>query len=321
MKKIIPLLLASLALIFATVGIGYSYISNKAAAALEEDHSEKKVYTRGDGTSAELKEDNQKLFRQYILTIPTPEIVAVPAQEVERQDFSPNADTVVDKNGYQTIPDNSTVTDVRVRKLRTKYFSIWIPGCWVGNVVAECRYIDQKSDESTYDADAVKDTISLRFYEKQNYEAYVAGENEDYPYATGLLTEFRYTSTENDNSWLKTSNYETYIGDGILGELSYNMFLYEIHNSNDLTSPEYEKVYSYLTKVNYPGCMVTSLKVTGGGKINFEDNIKSAYVDTWDDQAEGISLKSTVPEDGLLQSERELLKDDESATDIIPEST
>ena len=67
--------------------------------------------------------------------------------------------------------------------------------------------------------------------------------------------------------------------------------------------------------------MVTSLKVTGGGKINFEDNIKSAYVDTWDDQAEGISLKSTVPEDGLLQSERELLTDDESATDIIPEST
>lgn len=322
MKRIILLLLAALAIIFAAVGIGYGYLSGSFNAAKEkEEGNVRKVLVRGDGTQAELSEQNLWLYRQYIVSVPTPEVMVVPAQEVAKQDFSPNADTVTDANGYQTIPDNSTVMELTGRKLRTKYFTVWIPGCWVGNVVVECRYIDQAVDESSEDPDAVRDTISLRFYEKQNYETYVSGADNEYPYATGLITELRYTNASNDNSWLKTSNYETYVGDGRLGEFAYNIFLYEIHNSNDLTRPEYETEYMYLTKVNYPGCIINSLKVTGGGKVKYTDETQEWYVDTWDDQAEGISLGSVIPEDGLLASEREDGPGQYSTAGPVPEAT
>ena len=328
MKRLIPLLLTAMAIIFASVGLGYSYMaSNFSGIKTTEEKKERKVYTRGDGTKAELVEQNPWLFRQYIVSIPTPEIIAVPAQEVKKQDFSPNADTVIDENGYQTIPDNSTVTDITTRKLRTKYFTLWIPGCWVGNVVAECRYIDVKSDESTNNDAATKDTISLRFYEKQNYETYVSNEDNEYPYATGLITELRYTSTGNDNEWLKTSNYETYVGDCTLGTLSYNLFLYEIHNSNDLTRPEFEKTYMYLTKVNYSGCIIASFKITGGGTIKYTKETKKGYIDTWDTNSEGMPLNSEIPEDGLLASERDNMVEDSSEEEdgsgegLIPQPT
>lgn len=322
MKRLIPLLLAALAIMFAVVGIGYGYLSGSFGTPVKQDEeNEHRVYVRGDGTHVELSEQNLWLYRQFIVSVPTPKVIAVPAQEVVKQDFSPNADSVMDANGYQTIPDNSTVTELTGRKLRTKYFSVWIPGCWVGNVVVECRYIDQPGDNSVSDSDSVMDTISLRFYEKQNYEAYTQGGTDDYPYATGLITELRYTSTSNDNGWLKTSNYETYVGGSKLGKLAYDIFLYEIHNSNDLTRPEYENTYMYLTKVNYPGCIISSLKVTGGGKITYTENTKAWYVDTWDDKAEGISLKSTVPEDGLLAEERQKAETADSEAGPVPKAT
>lgn len=321
MKRLMPLLLTAMALIFATVGIGYGYIARTTGNGVKEETEKPRVYVRGDGTRVDLREQNLWLYRQYIVSIPTPEIIAVPAQEVEKQDFSPSAETVLDEHGYQTIPDNKTVTDITSRKLRTKYFTLWIPGCWVGNVVAECRYIDQKPDESTESSPTTQDTISLRFYEKQNYEAYVSGVDDEYPYATGLLTELRYTSSVNDNSWLKTSNYETYVGDITLGKLSYNLFLYEIHNSNDLTRPEYETTYMYLTKVNYSGCMISSIKITGGGTIKYTEETQKGYVDTWDVQSEGMSLNSPIPEDGLLASERDSLVEESSAAGLIPQAT
>ena len=321
MKRLIPLLLTAMAIIFATVSVGYGFLAARAAGDAQSGKTDHKVYTRGDGTAAELREQNLWLFRQYIVNVPTPEVIAVPAQEVKKQDFSPNADTVIDENGYQTIPDNSTVKDLQTRKLRTKYFTVWIPGCWVGNVVAECRYIDQKTDESTSGEAATRDTISLRFYEKQNYEAYISGETDDYLYATGLITELRYTSTLNDNSWRKTSNYETYIGDGKLGELSYNLFLYEIHNTNDLTRPEFELPYMYLTKINYSGCIISSLKITGGGTVEYTEDTQAGYIDTWDEQSEGIPDGSVIPEDGLLASERENMEEDDSDAGLIPQAT
>ncbi len=322
MKRLIPLLLTAMAVIFATVGIGYSYIARSVnGSSSDAGQKDRKVYTRGDGTPAELAEQNLWLYRQYIVTIPTPEIMAVPAQEVQKQDFSPNADTVIDENGYQTIPDNSTVTEVSSRKLRTKYFTLWIPGCWVGNIVVECRYIDQKPAEGQDAESITQDTISLRFYEKQNYEAYISAEDNEYPYATGLITELRYTSTLNDNEWLKTSNYETYIGTSTLGQLSYELFLYEIHNSNDLTRPEYETTYMYLTKINYSGCIISSMKVTGGGTIEYTEETKKGYVDAWDVNSEGMSANSTVPEDGLLESERAAMNDENSDAGFIPQAT
>ena len=79
MKRLIPLLLTAMAIIFASVGLGYSYMaSNFSGIKTTEEKKERKVYTRGDGTKAELVEQNPWLFRQYIVSIPTPEIIAVP---------------------------------------------------------------------------------------------------------------------------------------------------------------------------------------------------------------------------------------------------
>ena len=117
-------------------------------------------------------------------------------------------------------------------------------------------------------------------------------------YSNGLLTELRYSSTENDNSWLKTSNYQNYWADTRLGVRTYNVFIYEPNNRADLIAEEFRDRYLYMLGINYEGCFINTFKVNGDGEVTYaDDTIRKGFVDSWDPNAEGIPDGSVIPSD------------------------
>ncbi|HUM83926.1 MAG TPA: hypothetical protein PLN48_09120 [Lachnospiraceae bacterium] len=307
MKKIIPIILAFAAFLFAGIGAGY-FISTNAGTVTENTDSEEAasastatVFKRDDTDSGEsISPANIDLFQQYIMALPTPTPTPspIPAQIAPQEDFSPEAQAVIDHDGYLNVPNNSVVEYVETTKIKTKYFTVTIPGCWVGNIVIQCRYINDTASESsdTSGTDTVRDTMILTFYEKSNFKKYQAS-NSKSSLTDGELTEIRYASNKNDNTWLKTSNYEYYFANAALGNNAYDVFIYEPHDTNIFTTSQYAQRYNYLIGINYEGCLINTFKVNNGGTLTWADEyVEKAYVDEWDPNAEGIPQGSTIPD-------------------------
>ncbi len=270
-----------------------------AGSRTESEAPAHRVYQRTDGTERELTPSSHWVFRHYIMTIPTPDPTPtpIPAQIAAREDFSPEAGAVVDSSGYLNLPDNTTVEDVSLRKLKTKYFSVLMPGAWVDNVVIECKYINEITESGREDEKPVYDTILLRFFEKNSYEMYKSKVDRS-TYSSGLLTELRYSSTTNDNAWLKTSNYQNYWAAVRLGVRTYDVFIYEPNSQVDLIAEKYKERYLYLMGINYEGCFINTFKVNGDGEVTLADDyIRKGFVDSWDPDAEGIPDGSVIPGD------------------------
>lgn len=304
MKRLFAVLSACILVLVLGVGSGYLIVNRLVPALMTEEEpaeSDKptRVYERTGDKERELAPANLWLHRQYIITVPTPDPTPtpIPAQVAALEDFSPEASAVIDSSGFLNLPDNSTVEDITVRKLKNKYFSLFIPGAWVNNVVVECKYINDVTESPKEGKELVYDTLLLRFFEKRTYEMY-KNSHDRTMYSNGLLTEFRYSSTENDNSWLKTSNYQNYWADVRLGVRTYNVFIYEPNSQADLIAEEFRSRYLYMIGINYEGCFINTFKVNGDGEVTYADDyIRKGFVDSWDPNAEGIPDGSVVLSD------------------------
>jgi hypothetical protein len=304
MKRLVAVLCACILVLILGVGSGYLIVNSLVPALMSEDEPAESgrkpyIYERSGESERELAPANLWLHRQYIMTVPKPDPTPtpIPAQVAALEDFSPEASAVIDNSGYLNLPDNSTVEDISVRKLKNKYFSLLIPGAWVDNVVVECKYINDVTEKPKEDSEIVYDTLLLRFFEKGTYERY-RDSHDRTTYSNGLLTELRYSSTENDNSSLKTSNYQNYWADVRLGVRSYNVFIYEPNNQADLIADEFRSRYLYMLGINYEGCFINTFKVNGDGEVIYADDyIRKGFVDSWDSNAEGIPDGSVIPED------------------------
>ncbi|MBR3154130.1 MAG: hypothetical protein IKF10_03910 [Lachnospiraceae bacterium] len=305
MKRLFAVLSACILVLMLGVVSGYLIVNRLVPALLSDEEppteSEKprRVYERTGGRERELTSTNIWLYRQYVMTVPEPNPTSTPspAQVAALEDFSPEASAVIDSSGFLNLPDNSTVEDISVRKLKNKYFSLLIPGAWVDNVVVECKYINDVTESPIEGKELVYDTLLLRFFERGMYEMY-RNSHDRTTYSNGLLTELRYSSTENDNSWLKTSNYQNYWADTRLGVQTYNVFIYEPNNKGDLIADEFRDKYLYMLRINYEGCFINTFKVNGDGEVTYtDDSIRKGFVDSWDPNAEGIPDGSLIPQD------------------------
>ena len=305
MKRLFAVLSACVLVLMLGVGSGYLIVNRVVPALLSDEEptaeSEKqpRVYERTGVRERELTSTNIWLYRQYVMTVPEPNPTPtpIPAQVAALEDFSPEASAVIDNSGFLNLPDNSTVEDISVRKLKNKYFSLLIPGAGVDNVVVECKYINDVTESPKEGKELVFDTLLLRFFEKGMYEMY-RNSHDRTTYSNGLLTELRYSSTENDNSWLKTSNYQNYWADTRLGVQTYNVFIYEPNNKGDLIADEFRDKYLYMLRINYEGCFINTFKVNGDGEVTYaDDSIRKGFVDSWDPNAEGIPDGSVIPQD------------------------
>ena len=154
-----------------------------------------------------------------------------------------------------------------------------------------------QTEKGREDDPPVYDTLLLRFYEREMYER-VVNSGDRTTYTRGLLTELRYSSTQNDNSWLKTSNYQNYWADVRLGKRTYNVFIYEPNSQADLIDEDLKKTYLYMLRINYEGCFINTFRVNGDGEVTYaDDNIRKGFVDAWDPNAEGIPDGSVIPSD------------------------
>ncbi len=301
MKRLFAVISACILVLILGVGSGYLIMIRLVPALMTEQEpgeSDKppRVYER-TGEERELSPANLWLHRQYIVTVPkpAPTPTPIPAQVAALEDFSPEASAVIDSSGFLNLPDNSTVEDISVRKLKNKYFTLLIPGAWVDNVVVECKYINDVTESPEEDKELIYDTLLLRFFEKNTYEMY-RNSHDRTTYSNGLLTELRYSSTENDNSWLKTSNYQNYWADTRLGVRTYNVFIYEPNNQADLITEEFRARYLYMLGINYEGCFINTFKVNGDGEVTYADDyIRKGFVDSWNPNAEGIPDGSVIP--------------------------
>jgi hypothetical protein len=264
MKRLFAVLSACILVLVLGVGSGYLIVNRLVPALMSEEEpaeSDKppRVYERTGDEERELAPANLWLHRQYIMTVPKPDPTPtpIPAKVAALEDFSPEASAVIDSSGFLNLPDNTTVEDISVRKLKNKYFSLYIPGAWVNNIVVECKYINDVTESPKEGKEIVYDTLLLRFFEKSTYEMY-KNSHDRTTYSNGLLTEFRYSSTENDNSWLKTSNYQNYWADVRLGVRTYNVFIYEPNNQADLIAEEFRGRYLYMIGINYEGCFINT---------------------------------------------------------------
>lgn len=306
MKRVLLALLACVLALLLGVGSGYLIVTGLIPAivsAREEKESEpnstSRVYERTDQSERELVPANLWMSRQYIMTVPKPNPTPtpIPAQIAALEDFSPEASAVIDSSGYLNLPDNSCIRDISVRKLKTKYFTLLIPGAWTDNVVVECKYINDITEKGREDDPPVYDTLLLRFYDKEMFER-VINSGDKNAYTKGLLTELRYSSTVNDNNWLKTSNYQNYWADIRLGKRTYNVFIYEPNSQVDLIDEDLRKKYLYMLDINYEGCFINTFKVNGDGEVTYvDDYIRKGFVDSWDPDAEGIPDGSVIPSD------------------------
>ena len=305
MKRLFAVLSACILVLMLGVVSGYLIVNRLVPALLSDEEppteSEKprRVYERTGARERELTSTNIWLYRQYVMTVPEPNPTPtpIPAQVAALEDFSPEASAVIDSSGFLNLPDNSTVEDISVRKLKNKYFSLLIPGAWVDNVVVECKYINDVTESPIEGKELVYDTLLLRFFERGMYEMY-RNSHDRTTYSNGLLTELRYSSTENDNSWLKTSNYQNYWADTRLGVQTYNVFIYEPNNKGDLIADEFRDKYLYMLRINYEGCFINTFKVNGDGEVTYtDDSIRKGFVDSWDPNAEGIPDGSLIPQD------------------------
>ncbi len=304
MKRFFAVLSACVLVLILGVGSGYLIVNRLVPALMSknepaESSQKPRVYERTGEKEKELTPANLWLHRQYIMTVPKPDPTPtpIPAQVAALEDFSPEASAVIDSSGYLNLPDNSTVEEISVRKLKNKYFSLLIPGAWVDNVVVECKYINDVTEKPKEDKEIIYDTLLLRFFEKGTYERY-RDSHDRTTYSNGLLTELRYSSAENDNSWLKTSNYQNYWADVRLGVRTYNVFIYEPNNQADLIAEDLRNRYLYMLSINYEGCFINTFKVNGDGEVTYADDyIRKGFVDSWDPNAEGISDGSVIPFD------------------------
>lgn len=306
MKRVLLALLACVLALLLGVGSGYLIVTGLIPAIVSareekesEPHSTSRVYERTDQSERELVPANLWMYRQYIMTVPKPNPTPtpIPAQIAALEDFSPEASAVIDSSGYLNLPDNSCIRDISVRKLKTKYFTLLIPGAWTDNVVVECKYINDITEKGREDDPPVYDTLLLRFYDKEMFER-VMNSGDKNAYTKGLLTELRYSSSVNDNNWLKTSNYQNYWADIRLGKRTYNVFIYEPNSQADLIDEDLRKKYLYMLDINYEGCFINTFKVNGDGEVTYvDDYIRKGFVDSWDPDAEGIPDGSVIPSD------------------------
>lgn len=306
MKRVLLALLACVLALLLGVGSGYLIVTGLIPAIVSareekesEPHSTSRVYERTDQSERELVPANLWMYRQYIMTVPKPNPTPtpIPAQIAALEDFSPEASAVIDSSGYLNLPDNSCIRDISVRKLKTKYFTLLIPGAWTDNVVVECKYINDITEKGREDDPPVYDTLLLRFYDKEMFER-VINSGDKNAYTKGLLTELRYSSSVNDNNWLKTSNYQNYWADIRLGKRTYNVFIYEPNSQADLIDEDLRKKYLYMLDINYEGCFINTFKVNGDGEVTYvDDYIRKGFVDSWDPDAEGIPDGSVIPSD------------------------
>lgn len=306
MKRVLLALLACVLALLLGVGSGYLIVTGLIPAIVSareekesEPHSTSRVYERTDQSERELVPANLWMSRQYIMTVPKPNPTPtpIPAQIAALEDFSPEASAVIDSSGYLNLPDNSCIRDISVRKLKTKYFTLLIPGAWTDNVVVECKYINDITEKGREDDPPVYDTLLLRFYDKEMFER-VINSGDKNAYTKGLLTELRYSSSVNDNNWLKTSNYQNYWADIRLGKRTYNVFIYEPNSQADLIDEDLRKKYLYMLDINYEGCFINTFKVNGDGEVTYvDDYIRKGFVDSWDPDAEGIPDGSVIPSD------------------------
>lgn len=306
MKRVLLALLACVLALLLGVGSGYLIVTGLIPAIVSareekesEPHSTSRVYERTDQSERELVPANLWMSRQYIMTVPKPNPTPtpIPAQIAALEDFSPEASAVIDSSGYLNLPDNSCIRDISVRKLKTKYFTLLIPGAWTDNVVVECKYINDITEKGREDDPPVYDTLLLRFYDKEMFER-VINSGDKNAYTKGLLTELRYSSSVNDNNWLKTSNYQNYWADIRLGKRTYNVFIYEPNSQADLIDEDLRKKYLYMLDINYEGCFINTFKVNGDGEVTYvDDYIRKGFVDSWNPDAEGIPDGSVIPSD------------------------
>ncbi|MCI1726546.1 MAG: hypothetical protein LKM35_02500 [Lachnospiraceae bacterium] len=281
--------------IFAGYRIGEGNQGQGSTVSAQKEVNPKAV--RGNEADSGVSGTDDRLSDHYVIAFPTPTPVPViPAEIAAEEDFSPYAEAVVGNDGTLSIPDNSVVEDITSADIRTKLFSLTIPGCWVGNVVVQCRYVNNTEENFT---DPVYDTMTLTFYEKKNYDAYRENGNGSTKAATrnGLLTELYFSSTKNDNSWMKTSNYENYWADVTEGVNTYEVFLYEPHDSAAVSSDEYADRCDYMTQtVNFEGCIIHGFVPAEAGTVVYKDPYtEKAYIKNWDPDQEGIPEGSTIP--------------------------
>ncbi len=278
MKKVFLIMLCVLAVFGIGTGIGYF------------------VTAGGSESQGKISPNSDASAEDQVNAEPVP--APIPAEIAPQEDFSPDASAVIDSDGYLNIPDNTTVEYVETTKIKTKYFTVSVPGCWTENIVAECRYINEINSDYTASGETpVLDTLLLTFYEKDNYLACKASGKGRKSAATGELTEIRFSSTKNDNTWLKTSNYENYVGSASSAAGDYDVFIYEPHDPSSLTQDDYAAVYKYLSGVNYEGCLINNFHVSAGGTLKYADEyVVKGFIDGWDPNAEGIPAGSKIPD-------------------------
>ena len=170
----------ALRLFFAGIGAGY-FISTNAGTVTENTDSEEAASASTATVFKEMTRIQANRFHRLILiffsSILWPfrhrrrPLLPIPAQIAPQEDFSPEAQAVIDHDGYLNVLNNSVVEYVETTKIKTKYFTVTIPGCWVGNIVIQRRYINDTASESSDTWEQIcQRHHDTDFYEKSNFK-------------------------------------------------------------------------------------------------------------------------------------------------------
>ena len=225
---------------------------------------------------------------------PVPREIIVEHEEQEEReiipampDYSSFTEPVIDRNGKLNIPNNTTISDVSTRTICTELCEFEIPESWVDHVVIHVMKMDQK-DKELY-SDPVLNTEVVQIYEKNTYMKYQSQEYyySDYANYMGKLCEIYITDNkENKTEKIKENPYELYFADLTKNRKTYSAFLYQFLLNDRVIDPELEDEYRSLSNVDYPGCIISSMK---SDKVEYANSyIKDHYVDGFDPNGPGI---------------------------------
>lgn len=216
-----------------------------------------------------------------------------------QEDYTNYNGPSVDQEGCLHLTNNSTISDVSVRKLRLKQFSFEIPGAWVGQVVVRVLYLDQTLSTDLYKS-RTQDSYVIRFYEKNTWNKYHSGENAPAGKAAsmGELAELRIMNrSKNDTSrWSSDPMYLSFASvQG--GQTAYDLYLYRPKRTEGLTDPDFASASGYLSDIDYKGCLVSSFRCQSDLKLTYRNSyISKTLVDGFDPNGEGMEDGSTIPE-------------------------
>ena len=227
---------------------------------------------------------------------------SLPAAVVDEADISLAASDIynayapvsVGTDGYLHLSDNAWSDPVKTVNIAARHISFQIPGCWEGRTAIRSLYTGGSwdgADSAPYGCG--KDAEFLYVYERSCFSD---KDKSGVPGKTGLLTEAAIVPSDSegsladDDAWVPVM---TLTESGTVYQVS---LLSPSEPSGKLSDETKNLCRNLAYGPDYMGCIVSSMKATGGGVLSPANAyVQSAYIDGFDKKGAGIAEGSAVP--------------------------